>query len=133
RRDLASGDARWYWAAAGSLFYGNDPAGTVLSWRGWSINNWQTAWGGDIALADLPVFAFAPQQAPVSEPFLELDGAPGYYSWAELGLARSLRVRALYYDNRADPDAGTRPVRLAHHVHVARRAARPAAGRRPDR
>jgi len=105
RRDLASGDARWYWAAAGSLFYGNDPAGTVLSWRGWSINNWQTAWGGDIALADLPVFAFAPQQAPVSEPFLELDGAPGYYSWAELGLARSLRVRALYYDNRADPDA----------------------------
>lgn len=76
--------------------------GTLLSWRGWSLNNWQTHWGGEIALADRPVFTHVPEQAPVSEPFLELDGDPGYYAWLEIGERGRLRVRALRYDNRAD-------------------------------
>lgn len=105
KRDLAANGARWYWSGAGALFYGNDPSGTVLSWRGWSLNNWQTAWGGEIPLADLPVFHTATGQAPASEPFLELDGDPGYYVWGEIGRAGSARLRALYYDNRADVEA----------------------------
>ena len=105
KRDLASSGSNSYWSAGGALFYGNDPAGTLLSWRGWSINNWQTRWGGDVKLAELPVFQFAPDQDHASEPFLELDNRPGFYLWGEIGNAGRFRSRVLYYDNRADMDA----------------------------
>ena len=105
RSDPTANPNGYYWQLGGAAFYGNDPAGTVLSWRGWSINNWQTRWGDEIPLFDLPVFDYAPGQAYQSEPFLELDDRPGYYANGEVGRTDSWRVRALYYDNRADPES----------------------------
>ncbi len=92
-----------YWSLTAAPFYGNDPAGTLLSWRGWSVNNWQTSWGGVVPLAQLPIFQVVPDQAPQIEPFLELDDRLGYYVGGEIGRAGSFRLRALHYDNRADP------------------------------
>jgi hypothetical protein len=103
KRDLASARSPFYWAVAVSGFYGNDTSGTLLSWRGWSVNNWQTPWGGVVALAPLPVIGAVPGQDQRIEPFLELDNEPGYYAWVELGHASRLRLRYLRYDNRADP------------------------------
>jgi hypothetical protein len=104
RSDAAAHPNDMYWLLGGAAFYGNDPAGTLLSWRGWSINNWQTRWGDEIPLADLPVFEYAPGQAYQAEPFLELDDEPGYYVNGEVGRTEDWRIRALYYDNRADPE-----------------------------
>ena len=102
KRDLASAESDWYWALSGAALYGNDPAGTVLSWRGWSMNNWQTAMNGRVALPDIPIVRNTAHQRPYAEPFLELDGRAGYYAWGEIGLAGRARLRTLYYDNRAD-------------------------------
>jgi len=103
RNDPAADPYGHYWSVGAAAFYGNDPAGTLLSWRGWSVNNWQTRWGDAIPLAPLPVFQFVPDQAPEAEPFLELDDRLGYYVNGEVGLAGTWRLRALVYDNRADP------------------------------
>ena len=105
KKDLASTNSLWSWTAAGAVLYGNDTSGVLMSWRGWSMNNWQTAWNGEIELAALPLFNFARSQEPVARPFLELDNEPGYYVWAEISKSASMRIRAMYYDNRADMDA----------------------------
>ncbi|MEM6708919.1 MAG: hypothetical protein AAF648_09055 [Pseudomonadota bacterium] len=103
KRDLASTGGRRYWSLGGAVFYGNDTAGTLLSWRGWSINNWQTNWGGTIDLPPLRFINNNDGQSQRVEPFLEMDDRPGFYGFVELGEARRWRVRMLTYDNQADP------------------------------
>lgn len=103
KRDLASTGGRRYWNIGGAVFYGNDPAGALLSWRGWSLNNWQTAWGGTMPLARSPFIDGNPLQSQQIEPFLEMDDRPGFYGFIEVGAARRWRLRYLYYDNHADP------------------------------
>ena len=102
RSDLASSGSEWYWALSGAAFYGNDVAGTAISWRGWSLNNWQTPWGGQVPLADTPFIQALPDQVTASEPFMELDNKPGYYFWGEVGRPGRFRIRALHWNNRAD-------------------------------
>lgn len=106
RSDTANDPYGVHWNLAAAPFYGNDPAGTLLSWRGWSVNNWQTRWGDVIPLAPLDVFEYAPGQAPHAEPFLELDDRLGYYVSGEITRGGSFRLKALHYDNRADPVTG---------------------------
>jgi hypothetical protein len=103
RRDVAADPGGLEWSLSIAPFYGNDPAGTLVSWRGWSMNNWQSRWGDVVPLAELPVFAFVPDQEHHAEPFLEMDDRLGYYVGGEVARTGSFRVRALRYDNRADP------------------------------
>lgn len=103
--DAAANPSGWHWDIFGAGFYGNDPAGTLLAWNGWSFWQGQTRWGDHIKLPDLPLFAYTEHQDRQVEPYLETDGKPGYYVGATLERYQQFRLRAMYWDNRADPNS----------------------------
>jgi len=70
----------------------NDPAGALIADRGWALTDRQsTLWGG---LA-----------RPRIEFIREVDHKPGYYAGLTWRHHDRLEIRALRYDNRADPGA----------------------------
>ena len=94
-------EARWLGAAIGyrgdlalvaGVFAWNEGAGVVIAERGW-------------ALTDRPslVFSGLGQQRP--DMYYEFDGRAGAYAGLSWRHHEQLEVRALYYDNRADPAA----------------------------
>lgn len=89
-----------------AVFWGNDPAGSLLAWKGWSVHDRQSRFSDKLPLPPLPqiqpggVFA---AQDPYVEPFREIDDAAGYYVNLEWRFANKVLVRAMHYDNRADP------------------------------
>jgi hypothetical protein len=94
-------------SATAAVFRGNDPAGALLSWRGWSMHDRQSGLFERLPLAPLPAFApggsFFPVQGALEKPFVELDGRWGYYAalrWTYLDWSE---VRLLHYDNLGDP------------------------------
>ncbi len=94
----------------GGMFYGNDPAGALLTWRGWSAHDRQTGiWS---TLPTPPISAIEPwapegQPVPKFDPFTEIDHKPGFYAGAEWQWAGHGRLRYLHYDNHGDPLAMT--------------------------
>jgi hypothetical protein len=89
-----------------AIFNGNDPTGTMLAWRGWSISDRIAGRNEALQLADLPVYRAdgeIPRQSRTIHPFRELDGRLGYYLGANMNLGTRLELAALHYDNRADP------------------------------
>ena len=80
-------------------FYGNDPAGTLLYWRGWSLHDRQSRLGDELAIPPRP-FSTRPQQL---EPFRETDHRPGFYGGVEWRYGQRALVQLARYDNRADP------------------------------
>lgn len=90
----------------GAAFYANDPAGSLLAWKGWSVHDRQTRFGDQLPLPPLPqiqpgmMFEY---QDPYVEPFKEIDDRAGYYVGGEWQSGQRLLVRAMHYDNRADP------------------------------
>lgn len=104
RKGAHAGSAHDFGFAA-SAFGRNDPAGTLLAWRGWSVGDRITGLFEPIRLADLPVYrpdGPVPDQTRELRVAREIDGRPGYYVAAHYGYG-ALRVEALRYDNRADP------------------------------
>jgi hypothetical protein len=85
--------------AFASGFYGNDPAGTLLFWRGWSLHDRQSRLGDELEIPPRP-FSTTPQ---VLEPFRETDHRPGFYGGVEWRYARRALVQLARFDNRADP------------------------------
>lgn len=89
----------------GALARGNDPLGTVISWRGFAIHNLQTGLHERIDFADYPSL----QQPPLTmqpnwvEPFRELDGHTGYYTGLHALYRDITEIRLYRYDNQADP------------------------------
>ena len=95
--------------AFASAFYGNDPAGTLLFWRGWSLHDRQTRLGDTLPMPPRPIFDFtgavvghAPQSV---DPISEIDHRPGAYAGLEWSYAHRVLVQLARYDNRADPYA----------------------------
>lgn len=94
------------------MFGANDPAGTLLAWRGWTIGDRITGLTETIRLADLPVFRASgaiPRQTRDVRPFREIDGQPGFYAALRYARAGAAEVNLLHYDNRGHPrivDAG---------------------------
>jgi hypothetical protein len=89
-----------------AVFYANDPAGTLMSWKGWSAHDRQSRLGDELPLPPVPQIepgGFFAHQDPYTKPFLEIDDAAGYYLNAEWALAGRWLLRASHYDNRADP------------------------------
>ena len=80
-------------------FYGNDPAGTLLFWRGWSLHDRQSRFNDELKIPARP-FTTAPQHLT---PFMETDHRPGAYGGVEWRYARRALVQLVRYDNRADP------------------------------
>lgn len=96
-------EARWLGASVGYLgdlaliaaAYGwNDPAGALLAERGF-------------ALTDRPSTLFGGLGRPPITFYHEIDRKPGYYAGLTWRHHDRLELRALRYDNRADPGAST--------------------------
>jgi hypothetical protein len=99
----AEAEVRWLAARSGlpgdvSLVvaaYGwNDPAGVLIADRGF-------------ALSDRPSTLFGGLGRPPIGFYHEIDRRPGYYVGVAFHGAAGLELRALRYDNRADPGAAT--------------------------
>jgi opacity protein-like surface antigen len=77
-------------ALTGGLFGWNDPAGIVIANRGFALDDRQTTLFGRVGSASV---------------FHEIDDRAGYYAGIEARYFDRVVVRALHYDNRADPEA----------------------------
>lgn len=89
-----------------AVFNGNDPAGTLLAWRGWGIGDRITGLSESIQLADLPVYRMQGEinkQTRDIHLFREIDGRLGYYVGANYGFADTVQISVMHYDNRGDP------------------------------
>jgi hypothetical protein len=80
-------------------FYGNDPAATLLFWRGWSLHDRQTRLNDRL---DIPPMPFTTNFQRL-EPIAETDQRPGVYGGVEWRYAQRVLVQWARYDNRADP------------------------------
>ncbi len=92
----------------GGVYYGNDPTGALLAWRGWSAHDRQTGIDSTIPMpAVSAIEAWDPGGNPLPrlDPFTEIDHQPGFYAGAEWQWADRLRLKAFHYDNHADPEA----------------------------
>jgi hypothetical protein len=107
RRPASLGGAHTF-SANVAAFIGNDPAGSLLAWKGWSVHDRQSRFSDDLPLPPLPQIQpgmmFAAQD-PYVEPFQEIDNEVGYYINAEWRFGEKILLRAMHYDNRAEPTA----------------------------
>jgi len=90
----------------GAAFVGNDPTGSLLAWKGWSLHDRQSRFGDELPLPPLPQIQpgmMFEKQDPYVVPFREVDDRIGYYLNGEWQVGRLIRIRAMHYDNRADP------------------------------
>ncbi|WP_152084675.1 hypothetical protein [Pseudoalteromonas sp. A25] len=91
----------------GALFKGNDPAGTLVAWRGFVPHDRQSVFNERIGFAPLKSLTW-PQlrrQGQYVEPFTEVDGRFGYYLGAHWSYLKRHSVRFYWYDNNGDPAA----------------------------
>jgi hypothetical protein len=87
-----------------ALFKWNDPAGELMASRGWAMGDVTSPLGARVRQPDAysdPVFLPVPVEY---KPFVENDGAVGWHADIEWRSNSGVRVRALRYDNRADPE-----------------------------
>jgi hypothetical protein len=92
----------------GGLFAANDPAGSVLAWRGWAIGDRKAGLFDRLSLPDLGIFGpgrLFQRQAQTFEPLHELDGKVGFYVQPEWQNGRYGQIRAMYYHNNGSPMA----------------------------
>ncbi|MFO1466714.1 MAG: hypothetical protein U1F35_09795 [Steroidobacteraceae bacterium] len=94
-------EAKWIGASQGyfgevavqaAVFGWNDPAGDLIASRGWAIGERQSTLFGGLG-------------RPRESFYREIDGRPGYYAGLSWRHHDQWEVRALRYDNRADPGA----------------------------
>ena len=76
----------------------NDGAGAFIAADGFMLTDRQTPLGGRVGLPNDP-------ELKNYEPFREIDGRTGLYGGLEFRWHDRIVVRALHYDNRADPTA----------------------------
>jgi hypothetical protein len=93
------------WEVRGAAFKGNDPLGTVISWRGFALHDRQSLNNDRVPFASYPSVVqedkiFHPNYV---EPFHEFDGHVGFYLGAHLDYYKQTNLRYYYYDNQADP------------------------------
>jgi hypothetical protein len=90
------------------LFAVNDPAGSILAWRGWGIHDRKATLFDRLPLPELGIFGPGHQfarQAQSFEPSHEVDGRVGFYVQPEWGSERYGQIRAMYYHNDGSPHA----------------------------
>lgn len=103
----------------GSFYKGNDPTGTLLSWRGWGFHDKQALYNEKIRFAYLPSLKnenFVPAQPPYVEPFREIDGRWGLYAGAHWNYKNQSNLRYYYYNNQADEEIVGRGGQYAWHT-----------------
>lgn len=88
-----------------ALFGANDPAGSLLAWRGWAIQDRKTGAQDILPLAPLSSISEGgsiQMQAQFVDPIREVDNRAGYYTNARWEHAEATILQLSYYDNRAD-------------------------------
>jgi hypothetical protein len=90
----ASSDYLGDFAVVAAAYGWNDPAGVLVSDRGF-------------ALTDRPSTLFGGLGRPPTTLYHEIDRKPGYYGGLSWRHHDRLEIRALRYDNKADPGAST--------------------------
>ena len=91
-----------------ALFVRNDPAGSLLAWKGWSLHDRESRFSDELPLAPLPQLqpgTLFERQSPYVAPWREVDGRTGYYAGAEWRTGRRAKLTLVDYDNRAEPTA----------------------------
>ncbi len=91
-------------AITASFFGNNDPAGTLLAWRGWALHDRQSGLSDRLPLPPIPTLDLGglfPQQADYDQPFSEVDGRVGIYGAASLK-NRHLELDTTFYNNRGN-------------------------------
>jgi hypothetical protein len=94
--------------ATGAVFGMNDPAGSILAWRGWALHDRISQTADELPFAALPGFrpgATFALVAPWVSPVREVDGRLGWYAGGSWRWPGVLEARALRYDNRGLPSA----------------------------
>lgn len=91
----------------GATFKGNDPAGTLLAWRGFAMHDRQTTFNESIAFAPITSLNTPQLQFQANQvlPFEEVDGRFGYYAGVHWDYLKKSQLRFYYYDNNGDPAA----------------------------
>ncbi|MEM1404264.1 MAG: hypothetical protein AAGG55_13095 [Pseudomonadota bacterium] len=96
----------WSWEINTAVYGGNDPAGSILSWRGFALHARQSLHHDRLQFAPLPsVIPPSTVSGPAwVEPFHEIDGRLGGYIGAHLRRASGPDLRVYYYDNNGNPN-----------------------------
>ena len=93
--------------AAASLYFANDPTGTLLADRGWSLSDLTYGIGGRLHEPDVLVRDFGETPPVRYNPFQEIDGRPGWYAQLAWHSREFGELSLLRYDNDADGSAKT--------------------------
>jgi hypothetical protein len=83
----------------GGAFYGNDPTGALLAWRGWAAYDRQTGLFSTLPTpAVSAIEPWAPGGAPLPkyDPFTEIDHDPGFYAGAQWQWAGRGSIKAFH-------------------------------------
>ena len=91
----AANGRAWNLTLTGALYGWNDPAGVVVATRGWGLHDRQTTLFGKVGERG----GLLDQRRL----FYEIDHRPGFYAGLAGNWRGRLELRALRYDNRADP------------------------------
>lgn len=90
-----------------TLFKANDPATSLLAWRGWSIGDRVTGLTERLPFPSMPSVYGATgifdSQGSFEKPFTEIDHHYGYYIGENYSYNNWISVRTLHYDNRGNP------------------------------
>lgn len=91
----------------GATFKGNDPAGTLLAWRGFALHDRQTTFNESIKFASIAALDKYELRWQANQvlPFEEVDGRFGYYVGMHWDYLKKSQFRIYYYDNNGDPAA----------------------------
>ena len=90
----------------GAVFGWNDTSGTLLSFRGWALQDIKATAFGHFTLPPLNSF-MSLVQANQTRNTIEIDHQPGWYVRANWRPPWPFGVSLFYYDNRGDPEAVT--------------------------
>jgi len=89
-----------------TAFVNNDPAGSLLSWHGWTIGNQQTLWTESRPLPPFPAHLSGNDlagQAQQTDPFKEVDQRVGYHAAVELKRHKKGLIAVGFYNNNGTP------------------------------
>ncbi|HEY7806298.1 MAG TPA: hypothetical protein VIC34_03780 [Croceibacterium sp.] len=90
----------------GAVFGFDDTSGTLLSFRGWALQDEKATAFGHFKLPPLnPFMTFAQQNETRS--LIELDNRPGWYARLDWRAAAPFGAALFYYDNRGNPEKFT--------------------------
>lgn len=93
------------WELRAAAFKGDDPLGTLISWRGFAMHDRQSLNNDRVSFAAYPTVVAEEQifHPNYVEPFHEIDTHVGFYLGLHMDYYRQTKLRYYYYDNQADP------------------------------